>query len=520
MGKAERNKSNSMTMQWAIPTVLLMIFLVITLIDYNKTMQENSKEEALERVSRQAVSVAGYYKGLYEGMVNSADAVADYLIDEQDLFSDRAIELLKHIDDHNGLIEAYIVKSNGNAVDSYGNHYVTVDNSEAFTSLLGTKDSSTSMIDEKNRPVILISAPIRTEAEWRGNIILVYKADCISKQMDTTAYSYALVYKNGTIGEVYGADSGLFSLTDNLNNVVDNLTFDDGSGSSFMQSLTSGRSGNAHVSNNKGLSCYLCHQPIGKTGASILVTIQDSQINRSIFEENEDTRSMIMKVLVSIGIFVALIIIIYIINRVSFTKESIELQNKAETDLLTELLNKISTENKIREYLEGEGRDKTCMMCVLDVDNFKKINDTMGHAFGDEVLATLGKRIRAEFRVTDIIGRTGGDEFIIFLKDLKDDSVIEREAGRVAGFFKDFTVGTYTKYSPTASIGAAIYPRDGSDYESMYKAADTALYKAKKRGKNQLAFYAEATDEDRLEAENASRPKPIDSDNDEDSEDR
>ena len=192
-----------------------------------------------------------------------------------------------------------------------------------------------------------------------------------------------------------------------------------------------------------------------------------------------------------------------------------ELQNKAETDLLTELLNKISTENKIKEYLEGEGRDKTSMMCVLDIDNFKKINDTMGHAFGDEVLATLGKRIRTEFRVTDIIGRTGGDEFIIFLKDLKDDAVIEREAGRVGGFFKDFTVGTYTKYSPTASIGAAIYPRDGSDYESMYKAADTALYKAKKRGKNQLAFFSETTEEDKLEAQNASKPKPIDSDNEE-----
>ena len=149
-------------------------------------------------------------------------------------------------------------------------------------------------------------------------------------------------------------------------------------------------------------------------------------------------------------------------------------------------------------------------MFLFDIDNFKKINDTMGHAFGDEVLATFGKKIRSEFRVTDIIGRTGGDEFIIFLKDLKDEAVIEREAGRVAGFFKDFTVGTYTKYSPTASIGAAIYPRDGVDYESLYKAADTALYKAKKRGKNQLAFFSETTEEDKLAAEESSKPKPID----------
>ena len=503
-----------MTAQWVIPTVLLMIFLIFTLINYNQTMQDNSKEKALDRVSRQAVSIAGYYKGLYEGLVNAADALADYLMTEDDIFNDRSIEIIRQFHNHANLVDAYIVKSNGNAVDSYGNSYVTVDTSEEFKSLLGTKDSKVAVIDEKNRPVLMVSAPIRTENEWRGNIILVYKTDRIAKQMDSTAYSYALVFSNGIIGEVFGAESGLFQLGDNMDSVTDKLKFDEGSKSSFIQSLESGRAGTVHVNNQKGISCYMCHQPIGRTGASIVVTVQDSQIKRSIVEENQDTKSMIMKVLISIGIFVALIIVIYIINRLSFTKESMELQNKAETDLLTELLNKMSTETKIKEYIEGEGHDKTCLMCVLDIDNFKKINDTMGHAFGDEVLATLGKRIRTEFRVTDIIGRTGGDEFIIFLKDLKDDAVIERESGRVAGFFKDFTVGTYTKYSPTASIGAAIYPRDGSDYESMYKAADTALYKAKKRGKNQLAFFSEATEEDKLEAEKAGKPKPIDSDND------
>jgi len=504
MGKADKNKSNSMTMQWAIPTIILMIFLVITLINYNKTMQNNSKDKALERVSRQAVSVAGYYKGLYEGMFNYADSVADFLLTEEDLFGPRAVELIKQVDDHTGLIDIYIVKSNGNAIDSYGNKYDVVDESEEFKSLLGTKNNVIAKIDEKGRPVLIMSAPIRTESEWRGNVILVSKADKISKQMDTTAYSYALIYPNGIIGEVYGAESGLFNLGDNLNDIVSTLRFDDVINSmNIIQSLKSGRAGTAHVYTQKNRGSYICYQPVGRTGTSVVVVIQDDQINKSIIEENQDTRSMIMKVLFSIGVFVALIIIIYIINRLSFTKESMELQNKAETDLLTELLNKISTENKIKEYLEGDGQDKTSMMCVLDIDNFKKINDTMGHAFGDEVLATLGKRIRAEFRVTDIIGRTGGDEFIIFLKDLKDDNVIEREAGRVAGFFKDFTVGTYTKYSPTASIGAAIYPRDGSDYESMYKAADTALYKAKKRGKNQLAFYKDATEEDKLEAERA-----------------
>ena len=157
-------------------------------------------------------------------------------------------------------------------------------------------------------------------------------------------------------------------------------------------------------------------------------------------------------------------------------------------DLLTGLSNKIATERKIKEYIK-ESPNELGMMFVIDIDNFKKINDTMGHAFGDEVLRTLGKHIGENFRVTDIIGRTGGDEFTIFLKSLKDDAITLREAKKLADFFKEFEAGEYVKYSATASIGAAVFPQDGEDFETLYKAADRALYKAKERGKNQLAFY-------------------------------
>ena len=165
-----------------------------------------------------------------------------------------------------------------------------------------------------------------------------------------------------------------------------------------------------------------------------------------------------------------------------------QLEVKADTDLLTGLNNKLATERKIKEYIEKNPNSQS-MMFVLDIDNFKKINDTMGHAFGDEVLRSLGKQIGVLFRATDIIGRAGGDEFIIFLKGIKDTESIKKEAKKVEDFFKDFKAGEYTKYSATASIGVAIFPKEGDSFENIYKAADKALYKAKERGKNQLAFY-------------------------------
>ena len=141
-------------------------------------------------------------------------------------------------------------------------------------------------------------------------------------------------------------------------------------------------------------------------------------------------------------------------------------------------------------------------MFLLDVDNFKTVNDTMGHAFGDEVLSAVGEEISAIFRASDIIGRVGGDEFMIFLKGVPNAEIIRKEAKKVEDFFRSFQVGEDVKYSVHASIGVAIFPQEGADFETLYKAADQGLYKAKRRGKNQLAFFEDAwaqTEEDRKE---------------------
>ena len=114
--------------------------------------------------------------------------------------------------------------------------------------------------------------------------------------------------------------------------------------------------------------------------------------------------------------------------------------------------------------------------------------------FGDEVLQTLGHQIVAYFRVSDIVGRIGGDEFMIFLKDIKDEEAIRKEARKLELFFKNFQAGEYVKYSATASIGAAVYPQDARDFESLYKMADKALYTSKQRGKNRLTFCSDISE--------------------------
>ena len=129
-------------------------------------------------------------------------------------------------------------------------------------------------------------------------------------------------------------------------------------------------------------------------------------------------------------------------------------------------------------------QDKECKgyLLMLDIDDFKTVNDTMGHAIGDLALITLVKLLKEHFRRNDIIGRLGGDEFIVFMTNIELASAVEAKGAEIL----DILAKSETTPHFTVSIGAAAYPAAGNDYESLYLAADNAMYASKKSGKNRI----------------------------------
>lgn len=242
--------------------------------------------------------------------------------------------------------------------------------------------------------------------------------------------------------------------------------------------------------NYKGESKELIVTPIGKTNINLVAGINESYIESKIKMDTKDTDDLKKVMTAAILIYICALAITLASYNTRFIKNHKQLEEKADTDLLTGINNKLATERKIKEFL-AENPDVPCMVMIFDIDNFKKINDTKGHAFGDDVIREVGQAITGQFRVTDIIGRIGGDEFMIFLKNIPSDEIAIREAKKLMWFFKDFVVGGYVKYSPTASVGVAMVPSDGTDFETIYKAADKALYRSKQNGRNQLNFFNE-----------------------------
>ena len=189
--------------------------------------------------------------------------------------------------------------------------------------------------------------------------------------------------------------------------------------------------------------------------------------------------------------------IVGIISDINEQKEEILRAKKdALLDPLTSLLNRRECIRRIEAYTRTE--EEMGALILIDIDNFKSINDTNGHLFGDKVLVDLAAALRLAFRRNDITARIGGDEFIAFMPHIHvhGDVVPKLETilyslSRCAETDGKADAAPESDSAVTFSIGVSFYPDHGRDFSSLYEKADAAMYHAKRRGKNQYYIYKE-----------------------------
>lgn len=151
---------------------------------------------------------------------------------------------------------------------------------------------------------------------------------------------------------------------------------------------------------------------------------------------------------------------------------------QAQSDLLTGVYNHHTIKALISEEL-STGQGMGGALLFIDLDNFKQVNDMLGHQEGDEVLRFVAQTIRRSLRAGDLVGRVGGDEFIVYLCGPDTEKAVDQCASRLCKRISQYRGGTLL----TCSIGIAIYPKDGKDYATLYRHADEAMYHAKTGGK-------------------------------------
>ena len=195
--------------------------------------------------------------------------------------------------------------------------------------------------------------------------------------------------------------------------------------------------------------------------------------------------------LVNICIFCVIGIFIHIIANSVRIKEFVltrKINIQKDLDDLTGLQNKGSITRQINEYLNDESKDKG-MMLLLDINGFKKINDTFGHDVGDVVLRNFGTFLKNQFNNGEIVGRFGGDEFIIFIKDNNERENAIKTANEIVSGAASSVSYPNQEEPISVGIGIALYRGVEKNYSEIFKKADIALYQTKANRRIHYSFY-------------------------------
>ena len=169
------------------------------------------------------------------------------------------------------------------------------------------------------------------------------------------------------------------------------------------------------------------------------------------------------------------------------TKEVSAMKSKYQRDALTGLWDRLYTEEKVNQMLEW-GSNGALMM--IDIDNFKSVNDSYGHITGDKMLKALADTLRDFSSEGDVLCRIGGDEFMVFMKDVTSSTEIRIRAAEIISELHNRTEALGINVATSISIGIAQSPDDGSDFTKLYNCADKALYYVKRNGKNSYHFFS------------------------------
>lgn len=189
-----------------------------------------------------------------------------------------------------------------------------------------------------------------------------------------------------------------------------------------------------------------------------------------------------------------MILVILLIWRIAMihTRDRRELVHSAQIDGLTAVYNKEHTQPAIDHFLQMSHPDTLHAFLILDIDKFKDVNNTYGHAVGDKVLQRVGEFLKSQFRDGDIIGRIGGDEFVILMKQVSSKEAALARVQNMVERIRSIKHAEMDGKPITFSVGVAFSPEQGIRFDDLYRNADKALYQTKRGGRNNFSVYEKA----------------------------
>lgn len=456
----------------AVTTFILTLIMGIVIFfnGVSIAVQKNSKETLITNVARQSEHLNKILKFNYSYL----NALAENLSKSEDLFSKNNLHTIKSLMNNTDLDRTAIINTNGDVL--YDNEVVkNVAHRRYFKEVMEGKQSLSdpleSSVDQQTR--VILCVPIYKDNQVVGAVGGSYNVTKLGNML------FGDLFDGKGKSFIVDQDGNLitkdkeYTKKHNIK-VIDNL-FDVCKQKKVKQDFKKQKSNLVLIkTNNKSL--YLAYSPlkINDWMVGYVVDVHTAQESYTFIAQYET-------LLASFLGFIVLSLIAYLAY--SNSKENKYLIQLSQIDPLTSVYNKETTQAFIEQKLKNK---ESAVFLILDVDAFKAVNDNYGHAVGDKVLAQLGKLFKNHFRQTDIVGRIGGDEFIILIQD---ENIAESRIRSLLEKVNELKIEELQGFTLSISIGIAFAPNHGTTFIELYRHADHALYQTKRSGKNNYKIY-------------------------------
>ncbi|MEG1931045.1 MAG: sensor domain-containing diguanylate cyclase [Anaerovorax sp.] len=476
--------------------IVLGVFSILLLLAFfNYSVQKNIEKEMrsnLEDIRNNAIFMLN----------NEIDHFSDNLEHEARFFNllgplsdGEILEELQNFPKNESMPRAHIMMLDGKVYSSLDGS-IKQYNPDDFKEILHRKKGGVSnprFSQTLHNTIVAISTPLYINNTYCGLLIGNYDIGdfetlFLNNFLDGTC-SISLATSDGTMI----SRSGMTPMPKNFKKNIfdfyfrDDVKFIEGTPTEMRNDLTNHMPGYKTYIND-GVTHYLSYAPVGINDWYIAAV----STNQTLAHQSAAIKNYAFQL--TLGVFmIMLVAAALVIAARSREQHGIQkfLEEMASTDPLTKIYNKIAVEHEIDDFLQRHGKNGKHALLMIDIDGFKHINDCLGHAKGDEILQEFSVSMKTIFGDRGILGRVGGDEFVVLLKNYGEIETITEKSDEIRNALRK-THGS--KEQPnifaqtSASIGIALYKKDGLTYHDLYRNADLALYLSKNAGRDRHTF--------------------------------
>ena len=465
-------------------SLILIVYIILALFLFSIIIDNQIKETAAANLEQSLILQAGNIEKTTDQQLQALESLSAFVSAQDQLVNEHTMGFVNSLVENTMMSKVYVITSDGIAHANGNSSFNASDRLFFKQSMAGDRVVTKSLSTENDEEYrIVLSVPIYQNGKINGVVGGSFKLSDISQMIFPSQpfRSSGHIFVIDKHGEFITMDSSeYFKNEKNFFDYYTGVKLHHTSFHQIKEEMKNGKS-NSYMLEKDGEVYYLVLTPMSIADWSLGYVIPTRVADEpyQFFSMHE----MALFGVIMIGVLVYLIAIFRLVY-----DEQKQLYKQASYDSLTNLYNKKYTEMLISERLMG---NQLKAILIIDLDDFKVVNDQYGHIVGDRFLSEVAKELKDMFWSYDIVGRIGGDEMMILMDQISNPEAVYKKCKKVIHRISQIQMSDDTEYCASCSIGIAFYPNDGETFESLYQKADKALYKMKKNGKKGYWIYEE-----------------------------